>query len=165
MLDKGKDKSKIDKYIRLLYGKDSELNHILELNERKKTACLKAGLDPKEPASQAIMDLKNDKVNDQIFEFMRQNNPLEHIQLISDTQLFFEILKRKMQPLDDDLDDDVMLKNINLKTTMSQKSEELLDRIKRLHKEIYQTSAEIEMAEGKIRKMISPEARVKQKQA
>jgi hypothetical protein len=165
MLDKGKDKSKIEKYIRLVYSKESELTPILDFNDRKIKACNLVGLDPEQPASKEIMDLSHKEVREQIFEYLKSNSPLNYIQWVSDVQLFWEIQARKMQPLKATDDDELALKNLNLKTTMSAKSEELLDRINKLAKEIFQGDAEMKMAEDKIRKLPTAESRLKQKQA
>lgn len=165
MLDKGKDKSKIEKYIHLVYSRESELIAILDFNDRKIKACNMVGLDPEQATSRAIMDLSNETVRDQIFEYLKTTSPLNYIQYISDVQLFWEIQARKMRPLADTTDDELALKNLNLKTTMSAKSEELLDRINKLAKEIFQGSEEMKMAEDKIRKLPTAENRLKQKQA
>lgn len=165
MLDKGKDKSKIEKYIHLVYSRESELIAILDFNDRKIKACNLVGLDPEQPASKEIMNLSNQDVRDQIFEYLKTTSPLNYIQYISDVQLFWEIQARKMRPLADTTDDELALKNLNLKTTMSAKSEELLDRINKLAKEIFQGSEEMKMAEDKIRKLPTAENRLKQKQA
>lgn len=165
MLDKGKDKSKIENYIQLVYSKETELIGILDLNDRKLKACSLVGLDPEQPASKEIMALANEDIRLKVFDYLKSSSPLNYIQYISDVQLFWEIQARKMRPLADTPDDELALKNLNLKTTMSAKSEELLDRINKLAKEIFQGTEEMKMAEDKIRKLPTAENRLKQKQA
>ncbi len=161
MLDKGKDKSKIEKYIQLVYSKESELIVIQDFNARKIKACVQVGLDPDQPASKEIMELASDDIRSQVFEYLKSSSPLNYIQYSSDLQLFWEIQARKMRPLADTNDDELALKNLNLKTTMSQKSEELLDRINKLAREVFQGEEEMKMAEDRIRKLPTAEQRLK----
>jgi hypothetical protein len=151
------------KYITLLYSKDSELNKISSLDERKKTACKQAGLDWNK--NQDIVNLKDKKINREIFDFLSSENPNEYVMLVSDQQLFWEMQHIKMEPLDrgvgdDMLDDDQILKNMNLKNTLAVNDEKLLEKIKRTYETIYKTTAEIEMAQEQIR-MMRPEERLK----
>lgn len=155
------------KYISLLYSKDSELNKISSLDERKKEACKKAGLDYAK--SQDIINLKDKKINREIFDFLSSENPNEYVMLISDQQLFWEMQHIKMEPLDRGtgsnlLDDESILKSINLKNTVSAKSEELLERINRTYEKIYNHKDEIEMAKQQLR-LMRPEERVKKNSA
>jgi hypothetical protein len=155
------------KYISLLYSKDSELNKISSLDERKKEACKKAGLDYAK--SQDIINLKDKKINREIFDFLSSENPNEYVMLISDQQLFWEMQHIKMEPLDRGtgsnlLDDESILKSINLKNTVSAKSEELLERINRTYEKIYNHKDEIEMAKQHLR-LMRPEERVKKNSA
>lgn len=153
------------KYISLLYSKDSELNKISSLDERKKEACKKAGLDWDK--SQDIVNLKDKKINREIFDFLSSENPNEYVMLVSDQQLFWEMQHIKMEPLDRGagekmLDDDQILKNMNLKNTLAVNDEKLLEKIMRTYEKIYKTPAEIEMAQEQLR-MMRPEERIKKK--
>lgn len=153
------------KYIQDLYSKDSDLNKIASLDERKKEACKRAGLDWEK--SQDIVNLKDKKINREIFDFLSSENPNEYVMLVSDQQLFWEMQHIKMEPLDRGagekmLDDDQILKNMNLKNTLAVNDEKLLEKIMRTYEKIYKTPAEIEMAQEQIR-MMRPEERIKKK--
>jgi len=147
------------KYIQHLYSKDSDLNKIASLDERKKEACKRAGLDWEK--SQDIVNLKDKKINKEIFDFLSAENPNEYVMLVSDQQLFWEMQHIKMESLDTEkADEESILKAINLKNTISAKSEELLDRINRTFEKIYNYKDEIEMAKQQLR-IMRPEERVK----
>lgn len=152
----------ISQYIELMYSEKSELNQIQDLEERKKTACAKAKLNYDDSAIQEMIHLKNKDVNEQIFNFTKQNNSNKYILLISNQHLFWEQMQQLMEPLKVAKDeDDNLLKDINLKNTISEKSESLLQRIDNLYKEIYKDIDVIEMAGEKIR-LMRPEMRLKQ---
>lgn len=147
------------KYIQHLYSKDSDLNKIASLDERKKEACKRAGLDWQK--SQDIVNLKDKKINREIFDFLSSENPNEYVMLVSDQQLFWEMQHIKMESLDTEkADEESILKAINLKNTISAKSEELLERINRTFEKIYNYKDEIEMAKQQLR-IMRPEERVK----
>lgn len=153
------------KYIQYLYSKDSDLNKIASLDERKKEACKRAGLDWEK--SQDIVNLKDKKINREIFDFLSSENPNEYVMLVSDQQLFWEMQHIKMEPLDRGagekmLDDDQILKNMNLKNTLAVNDEKLMEKIMRTYEKIYKTPAEIEMAQEQLR-MMRPEERIKKK--
>lgn len=153
------------KYIQHLYSKDSDLNKIAGLDERKKEACKRAGLDWEK--SQDIINLKDKNINREIFDFLSSENPNEYVMLVSDQQLFWEMQHIKMEPLDRGagekmLDDDQILKNMNLKNTLAVNDEKLLEKIMRTYEKIYKTPAEIEMAQEQLR-MMRPEERIKKK--
>lgn len=156
---------KIKQYIKLMYSKDSELNSIPLLEDRKRRACELSGLEWEK--SQDIVHLKNDKTNEAIFAFLNSENPNEYVKLVADQQLFWEMQQIQMEPLDrgtgkNAIDDETILKNMNLKTTMSLKSEEVLERINKLMAKVYRTDEEQEMA-SKIIRMKRPEERIKKK--
>lgn len=157
MIDK-----KVKKYIELMYSVDSPLNKIASLDDRKKAACEKAGLDWEN--DQRIFLLMDKDVNKEIAVYLESHNPNEYIMLVSDQQLFWEMQHIKMEPLKHSdgtevIDDDTRLKNMNLKTTISKNSEELLDRINRTTEKIYKTKEIIEAATEKLR-LKRPEDRV-----
>lgn len=151
----------IDKYIELMYSETSDLNKIEDVGERKKAAAKGAGLDITDKETLDIMHLQNEKANNRIFNYLSKTQSNNYIALTSDQQLFWEIQFRKMSPLDT-TDDEVMLKNINLKTTMSIKSQELLERIDALYRRIYKHEPEMKMAQKQVR-MLSPEQRIVRK--
>ena len=152
----------IQQYIELVYSEKSELNVIQDLDERKKTACEKAKLDYAADATQAIIHMRNKEVNEQIFDFLIANNPEEFILYISDQHLFGELQKRQMKTMKDE-DSDSELKDLELKTKISEKSEQLLERIKSRRAKLFGGKEEQEAA-GKIR-MLRPEERLKGKKS
>lgn len=151
-------KDAIDKYIELVYSEDSPLNTMEDIVERKKEAAKRAGLDAK--VIQDVIDLKDEKSRKRIFEYLSKTQSNNFITLISDQELFWEMQFRKMTPLKDEEDDDKMMKNINLKTTISVKANELMERIDGMYRRIYKHEPEMKMAQKHIR-MLTPEQRIK----
>jgi hypothetical protein len=154
----------IQQYIQLVYSEKSELNSIADLEERKRQACEKAKLDYKQEAVQAIIHMKDLVVNEQIFEHLRIQNPNDFILLISDQHLFWEIMQRQMEPLVVSEDKDTVLKDLDLKTKMSEKAQDLLDRIKERIKVVFAGEGEQRIAEQKIR-LMRPEDRLRDKKS
>lgn len=152
----------IQSYIELVYSEKSELNIIQDLEERKRTACQKAKLDPSSEAMQSVIRMQDKTVNDQIFEYLRQNNSNEFILLISDQHLFWELMQRNAKPMAEGIDAE--LKDLDLKTKISEKAEQLLERIVLRRKKIFKGEEEDKMAEDKIR-ILSPEQRLKQRKS
>lgn len=156
-----KSKEKILKYIEAMYTQDSQLNQIMDLEQRKKSACEKAGLNPNDKWVQDMMALKstdaNEKINELIFRFITTQNSNRYIALISNQQLFWKMQHKLMV----DYNDDDELKDLDMQTKLSEKSDQLLDRIEEQMKKIFVDKAEIEMAELKIRSMLPAESRVK----
>lgn len=149
----------ISQYIELVYSEKSELNSIQDLEERKKTACEKAKLDYADPDIQRMLHIKDKQVNDKIFAFCERQCPNEFYLLISKQHLFWEQQQILMEPLKkvledgktQEVDDEQMLKRINLKNTISEKSETLLESINLLRSKIFTGEQEHKMAEEKIR--------------
>jgi len=148
-------KEEIKRYIELMYNKNSDLNKIEDLKERKIQAAIKAKLDPNDPEVIKIMELKNEKVRGEIIEYLNRCNSNAFVKLIGDQQLFWGLQQILMKPLEDEVDTNKLM-------TISERSEELVERIENGYKKIY---LEQELAdEGKkVIKMISPEMRLKQK--
>lgn len=152
-------KDSIDKYIELVYSEDSPLNAMEDIVERKKEAAKRAALDPK--LTQDVIDLKDEKSRKRIFEYLSKTQSNNFITLISDQELFWEMQFRKMTPLKEGTEDDEkMMKNINLKTTISIKANELMERIEGMYRRIYKHEPEMKMAQKHIR-MLTPEQRIK----
>ena len=148
----------IKKYIELVYSQESELNKIENLADKKKTAMEKVGIDPKSDVAQSIMLLKNKDVTPKILAYMEANNSNKCALLNSRRQLFWELQERLMKPLTSsykngeteiEVDDEALLKAVNLKTTISDKAEELIKGIERLQSEIYIGKEETEAADMK----------------
>lgn len=165
--------TQIKKYIELVYSQDSELSKIEDLNQRKKTAIEKVNANITTPDVQDVIHLRNKNINEMIFSFMKENNSNKYALLNSRRQLFWELQERLMKPLtssykandkDVDIDDEALLKSVNLKTTISDKAEVLLEGIDRLYKQIFIGEEEIEMATTMM-KIITPEQRLKKKSA
>lgn len=162
----------IDQYIALVYSEKSEFNQIPDLEERKKKACQKAKLDYQAEHIQRIIHLRDEKVNELIFNFCRNQFPNEFILLISKEHLFWEQMQLLMEPLKKvteegttlEVDDEAMLKRINLKNTISEKSDKLLESIMELRKKLFTGEEEQHMAQEKIR-IMRPEERLKKKSA
>jgi len=152
----------IQSYIELVYSEKSELNIIADLEERKRTACQKAKLDPAAEDVKLILQMRDKTVNEQIFEYLRQQNSNEFILLISDQHLFWELMQRNAKPMAEGIDAE--LKDLDLKTKISEKAEQLLERIVLRRNKIFKGDAEDKMAEDKIR-ILSPEQRLKQRKS
>ena len=160
-MDEGK---KITRYIELVYSEKSELNKIQDLEERKKTACHKAGLKYDDPKVKDIINLKNKDVNVEIFDHLRSHNSNKYILLICNQHLFWEQMQQLMEPLKpvQGGDTESYLKEQNLKNTISEKAEELLDRINNLRADIFKDAETSKMADNII-KFQRPEDRLKKK--
>lgn len=160
-----KDKNKILSYIERLYAKESPLNNIQNLSERKREAAQQAKLNLKDPEVIEIMDLQNDAVNKLIFAYLSsyQNSNSFH-KLCSDQQLFWDIQSILMSPISTD-DEDQLMEKYKKRGALSETSDDLLRRINRLYSEIYATEDVQEMAFTSIRQMLRPEERIKMKAA
>jgi hypothetical protein len=163
--------AQLKKYIELVYAQDSELRKIENLMDRKIAALMKMAI-PDSDEIQAIIYLKDNNARQSILKFIRENNSNKCALLDSREQLFWELQERLMKPLTSsykngdnnvDIDDESMLKAVNLKTTISDKAEALLEGIDRLKRQIYIGDDEIEASD--IIKFTSPEQRLKTKSA
>jgi hypothetical protein len=163
--------AQLKKYISLVYSQDSELRKIENLMDRKKAALDKIGI-PDSHEIQDIIRLKDNNTRQTILTFIRENNSNKCALLDSREQLFWELQDRLMKPLTSsykngdnniDIDDESMLKAVNLKTTISDKAEALLEGIDRLKRQIYLGEDEIEASD--VIKFTSPEQRLKTKSA
>lgn len=152
----------IQQYIELVYSEKSDLNTIQDLDERKKTACEKAKLDHSSDVIQKMLKMQDKDTNEQIFDFLIANNREEFILYISDQHLFYELQKRQMKSMKDD-DSDSELKDLDLKTKISEKSEQLLERIKVRRAKLFGGKDEQEAA-AKVR-MQRPEERLRNKKS
>lgn len=146
--------NEIDRYIELMYSKDSEFNKIDDLNERKERAAVKAGLDIAQPETKNMMELKNEHFRVKVVNYLQKQQPNDFIKLLADQQLFFNMQQRLMKPLDDDDDTSKLMQ-------ISEQSEYLIERIEKFKKKIYLQPELIEEAEKKIRVM-TPEMRLKE---
>ena len=157
------DKAKIIEYIEILYNQKSVLNTIENLGDRKIEACLKVGLNPEDPdVIDNIMNFKDEEISSLIFHYLSfyQNNNRFH-KLCSDQQLFWNMQRLMYMVLDNDLDDQHVESKMKLRANISKESDELMSRIDRLYSEIYGTNDVIQMAELNIRKLLTPEQRLR----
>lgn len=146
-----KDKDKILNYIRLAYDKDSALNVIENLSEKKSKAMEMSGIDRQE-----ITSMQNEDVNELIFTYLGvYSNDNNYHNLISNQHLYWQMQEIMMSPLDVKSDPDVMLKCIILKDTISEKSGKLLARINKQKKEIWKTEDVEVIADNMIRKTVA----------
>lgn len=162
----------INKYISLVYSKESPLNKYQSIMDRKLRAAEDIGWNVSDKEVDDIIKLKNKDVNRMIFDYLKDTSSNKFALLISNQEFFWELQQRLMKPLsssykdnngkssDVDIDDESMLKSINLKNTISEKSDALLERIEKQYKEVFLDKEEIDMAIKEI-KHISPESRIK----
>lgn len=155
-----KDKSKIIKYVELVYAKTSELVSMEDLDERKKKAMEMTGI-----TDNTIPEMENKSVNELIFTYLSfyQNSNLYH-NFLANQYLFWQQQNMLMTPIQIVDDADLMMKRILLKDTLSEKSGKLLVRINKQREELYPGKQEREVAEIIIRKeavIRSPEQRLK----
>jgi hypothetical protein len=152
----------IQQYIELVYSQKSPMSAIISLEERKNAACHKLKMDPKSKEVQDIFNLVDENIRDGIIEFLCKNESNEFMNLMSDQHLFLQIQLIKITPITPSDDDEKMLKAMNLKTTMSLKAEEVLERINASYLKIFKGSSEINAAKKKVM-WLTLEQRVKQR--
>lgn len=159
-----KDKNKILAYISFLYDRDSDLNNIQHLDERKREACLRSKLDFDDPEVKSIMEMKNDQVNKLIFDYLSifQNNNSYH-KLCTDQQMFWDIQKILMTS-PTTTDEDELMKKYKSRGELSKTSDDILSRINRLYNEIYLYDEVKEVAVSHVTQMLRPEQRVRMKE-
>jgi hypothetical protein len=154
-----KDKSKIIHYIELVYSRNSELNNIDSVEDRRIEACRQAGLNPDHV--QDIIMQKNDQVNDLIFHYLGYfQNSNEMHQLMAEQQLFWDIQREMMKPVEEDKKEE----QYDWKLKMMVKSSDLLNRIKSRKNELFNPKDigedTVDIIETKIR-ILKPEERIK----
>jgi hypothetical protein len=140
----------VQQYIELVYSEKSNLNEIIDLDERKIEACKVAKMDEKSDESKAIMDMDNQEVSEMIFQYIIRNNSNDFALLMADQQLFTNQIKQILDPKTD----------IVLRNKLSEQSDKLLIRVRTRMQSIFQGSAEVKIASQKLRTM-RPEDRLK----
>lgn len=148
------------KYIALMYDQKSDLNKIEDLEERKRAACKKAGLEYNEKTVQEIVHLKNEEVNELIDYYHIQNNSNKYRFLCSQQQLFNYAQRIISDPINT-TDQEEIQKEMKMRTSLSNECDAILDRIDKLYPEIYVTTDVIEMAENNLKKILTAEQRLK----
>lgn len=144
----------VQKYIELVYSEKSDLNQIPDLLDRKMEACHIAKLDAKTQSVTDIIEMKDEKVNEVIFNYLVTHNSYEFTLLLADQHLFQTQIAQILDPKID----------IIIQNKLSENCDKLLTRIKDRLKSVFQGTAEINTAMDKIR-IMRPEDRVRQKSA
>ena len=140
----------IEQYIDLVYSQKSPLIGITNLHERKLAACKKLKLDPEAEETKKITELKDDKICNAVIEHLWKNESTEFMDLMSDSHLLLELQIMKMTPLTITDDEEKNLKAVNLKTTISAKSKELIEKMNVSYSKIFKGPAEISAAKKKV---------------
>lgn len=165
---KHKDKAKIITYIEAMYNRKSPLNKIQELENRKQAACEKAKLNPNEDWVIKMMNFEDESISELVFVYLGifQNSNRYH-KLMSDQQLYWSMMKLIFKPFDEDTlsDEDKAEQKMKLRNSISDQADKLLTKIEYSYSQIYGTNDVIEMAEMHVRKLLTPELRLLQKEA
>jgi len=134
-----KEKAKVIKYIEAMYNKNSKLNNIQNLKDRKLEACKESKLNPKDVDTIDVMEMKNEDVRKLVMYYLSifQNSNQFH-QLITDQQLFWSIQEIIVKPIED-VDEDSIMEKYKKRTALSETADNLAKRINRLYSEIYAT--------------------------
>ena len=103
-----KDKEAVVEYVKLVYGKESPLFAIEDVNEKKSIARDKSGV---------ITDVESEEISKLILQFLREQNHYKHSLLLSKQELYWETLEIMREPLTKTKDDDKRLKNIKHKVS------------------------------------------------
>lgn len=158
-----KDKSKILNYVQALYHRNSELNNIQNLQDRKLAACAAAKLNPRDPQVIDIMDLKNEEVNWIIDTYLGlyQNSNAYH-QLQMDQEMLWRIQRLLLSPIET-LEEDELIKKYQKRAELAETGDTISRRINRSISEIYTTPDVQEVATTHIRQMKRIEERIKER--
>ncbi|HTJ52610.1 MAG TPA: hypothetical protein VL443_24310 [Cyclobacteriaceae bacterium] len=148
-----------------MYSKDSPLNNIQNLSERKRAACLQAKLSDKDPEMIKIMDLQHEEVNKLIFAYLAEfQNHNKYLKLCSDQQLFWDIQKILLSPIGVE-DEDKIMEKYKKRGDLSKTADEVLTRINKLFSDIFAHEDTQEMAQTVIAtQMLRPEDRARLKE-
>lgn len=142
------------KYVVLMCSKDSEMNAIENLEERKKAAMEKSRWRGTED------ETLQEQINELIFHYLsyyQANNDFSL--LLSREGLFAEMLKAIREPIVTIKDEDKILKAIKIKGETDNLLEQLNGRIKELRKSLF--GPLIDVAQPRINKILTPESRLK----
>lgn len=144
---------KLLSYIEKMNSKESALNRIENLEERKKAALKECGL-------QSISeDEAFKKLVVYYLSYFQHNN--KYTLLRTREELLQEVMENMRESLEKTPDEDKKLKNVKLKGDLDQLAERLVEGCEKLYKEIYGELAET--ARDVIKVSISPEQRLKKK--
>lgn len=147
----------------LVYGQKSPLNAIQDIGEKKLEAAAKAKLNIKEDFVIEIMNLKHKGFEELMFHYLSYyqfNNKFQL--LLSKQQLFWSIQKVLNKPVDEVEDETQMEKKLDSRHKITNTAQELINEIEYLKSEIYGTDDVKKVVEMHLRKVITPEMRLKQ---
>lgn len=114
-------------YIKMVYGINSPLSSISDINERKQVVADKLSI---------TVDHEDENVRKLILEFLREQNHYKHALLSSRQELYWESLEVMREPLKKG-DDDKRLKNVKLKGDLNDLCGKLVLEIENLYDGIY----------------------------
>jgi hypothetical protein len=115
-------------YIKMVYGINSPLSAITDINERKQVVADKLNV---------IVDHEDETTRKLILEFLREQNHYKHALLSSRQELYWESLEVMREPLKKSSDDDKRLKNVKLKGDLNDLCGKLVLEIENLYDSIY----------------------------
>lgn len=144
------------RYVFYCYDKKSKLQTYPELDKRKKEAARLAGIHPTNVHLKALFDNQFKEVREMIIAFCRmQNNRLFQMRITA-LEAFYEYQSIILDPIDQKLDDDKMLRAANLKTKLIEDCDSIHEKINHYDEELYGSTAEAETLEETVGG-ISPE--------
>ena len=114
-------------YIKMVYGINSPLSAITDINERKQVVADKLSI---------TVDHEDETTRKLILEFLREQNHYKHALLSSRQELYWESLEVMREPLKKG-DDDKRLKNVKLKGDLNDLCGKLVLEIESLYEGIY----------------------------
>jgi hypothetical protein len=114
-------------YIELVYGKDSTLAQVQDIEEKKQIARDKSGV---------TIDTEDVGTRKLILEFLREQNHYKHSLLVTKQEAYWEFLEVLREPLNKG-DDDKRLKNVKLKGDVNDLCSKLVSEIEVLLNSIY----------------------------
>jgi len=114
-------------YIKMVYGINSPLSSITDINERKQVVADKLNI---------TVDHEDETTRKLILEFLREQNHYKHALLSSRQELYWESLEVMREPLKKG-DDDKRLKNVKLKGDLNDLCGKLVLEIENLYEGIY----------------------------
>lgn len=158
---KHKNKEKLLLYLELAYDPDSPLNSETNIDKLKVEAAERAGLDSNDEWVKAVIETKDDQVNEIIFEYSSYYiNSNAFQQLRNDQEIFWGIQKLLSKRPDMD-DEDALSAKYEKRMKLSAQCDDLRHRINGLLTEIYKDEKVREIATNIIRRTSTPEERLK----
>ena len=164
--DKGKWKSKVIKYIVLLYSFDSILNKrpVIELNERKMKAADMVGFTRHkggdfEKRTKELFDLDDSNYIDMVFGFLKYQNETLWKEIVATEGMVDQYIKGMMQVVDMD-DDKKALEALNVKSKLRQEVRNMNQDLKDMYRQFYKDHSDVQEKVVTKKKSDSIESRV-----